>query len=266
VNVTVQVAGSDGSLGGRTTATSDATGLVRFSDLELRGPTGTRTLIFAADGFTPVTSSPITVTAGPPDIGASSATVPNGTVGAPTTIEIHVTDEFGNPVAGLAAGIAITVGGANPAPGLPVTEAGDGSYSASYVPLHTGNDEIGIQVNGLTLAQSPFISTVSPGPANPGTSTANVPTSTKAFEVGRIDVVTRDAQGNQQNHGGATVAIIFVQGTNRLPLPPESIVDNGEGTYTAFYTQIGIGAFSVEITLDGVAIQGSPYSTFISLF
>jgi adhesin/invasin len=266
VNVTVQVAGSDGSLGGRTTATSDATGLVRFSDLELRGPIGTRTLIFAADGFTPVTSNPITVTAGPPAVGASSATVPNGTAGTPTVIEIHVTDEFGNPVAGLAASIAITVGGANPSPGLPVTEAGDGSYSASYVPLHTGNDEIGIQVNGLTLARSPFISTVSPGPANPATSTANVPASTRVFEVGRIDVFARDAQGNQQNRGGGAVAITFVQGTNRIPLPAESIVDNGDGTYSGFYSQIGIGAFSVEIMLNDGAIQGSPYSTFISLF
>jgi hypothetical protein len=62
------------------------------------------------------------------------------------------------------------------------------------------------------------------------------------------------------------VAITFVQGALRIPLPAESIVDNGDGTYSGFYSQIGIGTFSVEITLDGAAILGSPYSTFISLF
>jgi hypothetical protein len=266
VNVTAQIAGTDGSLGGRTTASSDANGRVRFSNLELRGSTGAKTLIFAADGFTPITSNPITVTAGPPAAASSSASVPNGAVGVPTTIEIQVADQFGNPVGGAAAGIAITVGGANPSPGLPVTEVGGGSYTASYVPFHIGSDEIGIQIDNLTLANSPFISTVSPGAANPGTSTATVPASTRAFEVARIDVVTRDAQGNQLNHGGSTVTITFVQGTNRILLPPESIGDNGDGTYSAFYSQIGLGAFSVEITLDGGAIKGSPYSTFITLF
>jgi filamin/ABP280 repeat protein/invasin-like protein len=266
VSVTAQIAGGDGSLGGRTTATSDGNGRVRFVDLELRGPAGSRTLIFAADGFTSVTSSPITVTAGPPSVGSSSASVPNGNVGAPTTIEIHIADEFGNPVAGAAAGVSVTVAGANPSPGLPVTEVGGGSYSASYVPVHSGSDEVGIQLNGLTLAGSPFISTVLAGPADPATTTAFVPPSTRFFETGRIDVTTRDSQGNPLNHGGAAVTITFVQGTNRFPLPPELIVDNGDGTYSGFYSRIGLGAFSVEITLNGAAIQGSPYSTFINLF
>jgi hypothetical protein len=78
--------------------------------------------------------------------------------------------------------------------------------------------------------------------------------------------VTRDSQGNQLNRGGETVAITFVRGETRIPLPPELIVDNGNGTYSGYYSQIGLGAFSVEITLNGAAIQGSPYSTFINLF
>ena len=142
VDVTVQIAGSEGSLGGRTTASSDADGHVRFSDLQIRGSVGSRTLIFAADGFTPVTSSPITVTAGPPAASASSATVPNGVAGTPTAIAIRATDQFGNPATGAAAGISVAVEGANPTPGLPVTEAGPGAYSASYVPIHSGGDQI----------------------------------------------------------------------------------------------------------------------------
>jgi hypothetical protein len=181
-------------------------------------------------------------------------------------MEIRVADQFGNPVAGAAAGISVSVAGANPTPSLPVTEVGGGAYSASYAPIHSGIDQIAIQIAGGTPAGSPFSSTVSPGPSDPTTTTATVPPSTRVFEIGRIDVVSRDAQGNQLNQGGAAVTITFVQGSNRIPLPPESIVDNGDGTYTGLYSRVGIGPFSVEITLNGAAIQGSPYSTFISLF
>jgi hypothetical protein len=255
VNVTVQIAGSDGSLGGRTTATSDANGRVRFSDLELRGPVGTRTLIFAADGFTPVTSSPITVTAGPPAAGASSATVPNGTAGAPTTIQIQVADQFGNPVAGAAAGISITVAGANPSGGLAATEVGGGLYSALYVPVHGGNDEVGIQVNGLTLAGSPFTSMVVPGPSDPAHSTAEVTaTPTVFYFTIRIVVTARDAQGNPTGVGGDRVQLA-IDGA-----PPAAAADNGNGTYSAEFISFSPN-HTVAITLNDSPIQGSPYTT-----
>ena len=255
VNVTVQIAGSDGSLGGRTTATSDASGRVRFSDLELRGSIGTRTLIFAADGFTPVTSSPITVTAGPPAAGASSATVPNGTVGAPTAIEIHLADEFGNPVAGAAAGISIAVAGANPTPGLPITEVAAGSYSASYVPVHTGSDAISIQIPGLTLAGTPFTSIVAPGPSDAAHSTAEVTTTPNVFYYTiRIVVTARDAQGNPTGTGGDRVQVAMDGG------PPAAATDNGNGTYSAEFLSLSPN-HTVAITLNDSPIQGSPYTT-----
>jgi Big-like domain-containing protein/invasin-like protein/filamin/ABP280 repeat protein len=255
VNVTAQIAGGDGSLGGRTTATSDANGRVRFSNLELRGPTGARTIIFAADGFTPVTSNPITVTAGPPAANSSSASVPNGTVGVPTTIQIQVADQFGNPVGGAAAGIAITVGGANPSPGLPVTEVGGGSYSASYVPVHTGSDEIGIQVAGLTLASSPFTSIVLPGPTDPAHSTAEVTLIPNIFYFTiQIVVTARDVQGNPTGTGGDRVQVA-VDGAS-----PVAATDNGNGTYSAEFVSLS-PSHTVAITLNDSPIQGSPYTT-----
>ena len=255
VNVTVQIAGSDGSLGGRTTATSDANGRVRFSDLQLRGPAGSRTLLFAADGFTPVTSSPITVTAGPPAAGASSATVPNGTSGAPTTIQLQVTDQFGNPVPGAASVISVTVGGANPSAGLAVTELGGGSYSASYVPVLSGSDQIGIQVNGLTLAGSPFTSIVAPGPSDPARSTAEVTATPSVFYFTiRIVVTARDAQGNPRGVGGDRVQLA-IDGA-----PPAAAADNGNGTYSAEFISFSPN-HTVAITLNDSPIQGSPYTT-----
>jgi hypothetical protein len=255
VNVTAQIAGGDGSLGGRTTAISDAGGRARFSDLVLRGPAGSRTLIFAADGFTPVTSSAITVAAGPPAAGSSSASVPNGTAGAVTTIQIQVADQFGNPVAGAASVISVTVGGANPSAGLAVTEVGGGSYSASYVPVHSGNDAIGVQVNGLTLAGSPFTSIVVPGLSDPAHSSAEVTaTPTVFYFTIRIVVTARDAQGNPTGVGGDRVQLA-IDGA-----PPAAATDNGNGTYSAEFISFSPN-HSVAITLNDIPILGSPYTT-----
>jgi hypothetical protein len=262
VRVTVQVAQGDGSAGGGTTATSDATGRVTFSDLELRGETGTRTLIFAAEGFTPVTSSEITVRPGPPAAGQSSFSVPNGTAGESTTITVRLRDEFGNNVSGAAGSLSITVSGANPSSGLSVTEEGNNSYTASYVPLHSGTDEVTVRFGEQTLggAQS---SNVSPGAADPARTTAQV-TRTGIFFV-RIDVqiTVRDAQGNQVGHGGDEILISANESAPRSCAPPDgneaTCVDNGDGTYVDAFVIIA-GEVTVNITLNGTPISGSPFT------
>jgi len=266
VRVTVGIDGGEGSLGGSTSARSDASGKVVFNDLFIRGEPGTRTLIFAAEGFSPAISSPIVVTAGPPALDRSSASVPDGTAGAVTSISIMLRDQFDNPVEGAAGLISVTVSGANPL-GLPVNEQGNGTYSASYTPIHAGADQIDILVDGNRIDHSPFTSNVVAGPASPATSTADVPANSSLFVNGTIIVYTRDAQSNVLGRGGETVAITFVHrdsGT-RIDVRGE-IRDNGDGTYTANYSQPGLGVFNVEITLNGSPIQGSPYQTTIVLF
>ena len=255
VNVTVQIAGSDGSLGGRTTATSDASGRVRFSDLELRGPVGARTLIFAADGFTPVTSSPITVTAGPPAASGSSASVPNGVAGASTAIAIHVADQFGNPVTGAAAGISIAVTGANPTATLPVTEVGGGAYSASYIPVHSGSDQVVVQLVSSAVPGSPFTSVVLSGPTDPAHSTAEVAAIPNVFFFTIRAVITaRDTGGNPVGRGGDRVQVAIDGGA------AIAATDNGDGTYLAEFVSFS-PSHTLAIVLNDIPIQGSPYTT-----
>ena len=174
VSVTAQIATGNGSLGGKTTVKSDASGKVTFTDLELRGEVGSRTLIFAADGFTPVSSSEIAVRAGPPSNDESAVQVRNGSAGTPTPITIRLKDAFGNAINDAGNKLTIGVEGANPAANLEVRDEGNGSYSASYTPVHTGHDVISVQFQGQPLAGGHFESTVTPGPADAGTSTARV--------------------------------------------------------------------------------------------
>ncbi len=252
VVVTVQIASGGGSLGGSTTARSNAEGRVSFEDLSIRGRPGNRTLLFAAIDFTPVTSAEIDVSPGPPAAGRSSAEVPNGVAGVATTISVQLEDEFGTRVAGAAGSIAISIAGANPAPSLPVTDRGGGSYTASYVPTRVGTDNVDLRVNGTGVAGSPFTSTIVPGPASPSTTTATVIKSGVLFYRIDASVTTRDAQGNPLGRGGDRIEIL-VNGS------PASVADNGNGTYTMGSLITIDPNPEVSIMLNGAPIFGSPY-------
>jgi filamin/ABP280 repeat protein len=253
VKVTVQIADGGGSLGGSTTAKSDENGRVTFTDLALRGEAGTRTLIFAAEGFTPVTSAAITVRPGPPAADRSSLSVPNGTAGVATPIALHLEDEFGNAITGAAALISLEIAGANPAAGVPVTDLGDGSYSASYLPIHSGIDVVSAGLGGQPLPGSPVQSVVVPGPADPAHTTADVTRTAGLFTRISAAVTVRDAQDNPVGRGGDRVQVQVND------IQPIDAVDNGDGSYS-FSLIIFATQFNVVITLNGTQIPGSPFT------
>jgi hypothetical protein len=252
VRVTVGIANGGGSLDGDTSVRSDASGRVRFVDLSIRGEPGTRTLIFAAEGFSPTISSSIVVAPGPPSPERSSVTVPDGTAGAATSISIRLGDEFGTSVEGAAGSITVAVTGANQVGNLPVTEQGNGAYSASYTPTLAGTDQVDVRVSGEAISGSPFTSTVVPGPASPATTTAQITRTGFIFTIVDIVVTTRDAQGNLVGKGGDLVEV-QLNGANLGALE-----DNGDGTYSDSFGTFG-PVESVGITLNGLPIAGSPF-------
>ncbi|MGH7510738.1 MAG: filamin/ABP280 repeat domain-containing protein [Gemmatimonadales bacterium] len=251
VAVTVQIADGGGSLGGNTTARSDAHGVVTFTDLSIRGAPGERTLIFAASDYTSATSAGIEVGPGPPVAGASSASVENGTAGAATVINVRLEDAFGTPVEGAADDIEVAVEGANPAADLVVSGRGGGSYAASYTPIRTGTDQVVVRVRGTAVPGSPFASVVEAGPADPATSTASVTRSGIIFI--NVLVTTRDANGNLLNRGGDQVQVQLNGGEF------QTIEDRGDGTYTGSFF-VGFSSAKVVILLNGAQLAGSPYT------
>jgi adhesin/invasin len=215
--------------------------------------------ITASAGGTVLGRATVTVTPGPPVATAATASVPAGTAGAPTVVAITLNDRFGNPVPGAAGQIAVAVAGANPAARVNVEERGGGEYRAAYTPIHIGTDQVDVRVNGEPVPGNPFASTVSPGPADPGHTTAIVPEG--AFgQVLEIRVSAADAQGNPVGHGGDQVKVTVV---NVTELPVD---DLGDGTYRALWRPFSFGTFRVEITLNGAAIAGSPYTLRVNLF
>jgi hypothetical protein len=261
VKVTVQVADGDGSVGGKTTVSSDANGRVTFTDLEFRGGTGNRTLIFAASGFTPVTTAEIAVRPGPPSGGQTSLSVPDGRAGERTTLTLRLKDEFGNSIPGAAGDLSIRIAGANPTESIAVAEGSGGSYTASYVPVRSGRDDVSVQYRGQPLAGASAASVVSPGPADPATTTAQVTRAGVLFVQVDVVVTARDAQGNPVGHGGDDVEIIPNGGGVRTCEPisqARTCVDKGDGTYVDRFILIG-NSVSVVIRLNGTPLSGSPF-------
>ena len=97
VAVTAAIASGPGTLAGTATRNTDGSGQATFTDLEIGGATGSHTLIFAAPGFTSVTSESV-------EVGRAATTTtitedgpdPSET-GAAVTVRFEVTSPGGTP-------------------------------------------------------------------------------------------------------------------------------------------------------------------------
>lgn len=253
VTVTAAINTGSGSVGGEATATSDANGRVKFTNLSIRGAPGRRIMIFAAEGFTSALSSSIVVSPGPADARESSASVPNGTAGETTVISIELHDEFGSSVEGEAGAVDIEVNGPNQQSGIEVSDKGGGNYSASYTPKVSGTDEVNIRIHGDLIAGNPLSSTVKTGPASPAKTTVTVIREGAFIYTYTVLVSTQDAQGNVLRHGGDHVQVQPIGGDIR------DAQDVGDGTYISRFASLNPDQKS-NIFLNGDALPGNPYS------
>jgi hypothetical protein len=162
VSVTAAIASGGGILSGTTTVQTNSTGLAQFTDLVITGTNGTRTLIFAAQDYTPAVSSTVNVVTPGPSAQQSTAHVPNGKPFRWTTIKITTRDAAGNPftTGGYGSLIKVSVSGANTNSSLTIFDEGDGTYEASYFPIFKGNDTITITIDGAPIQGSPYQSKV----------------------------------------------------------------------------------------------------------
>jgi hypothetical protein len=91
--------------------------------------------------------------------GQSTANVPDGTILVQTVITIQARDQFGNALTSGGSDVEVTVTGAN-STNATVTDNGNGTYSATYLPAVTGADTISITLDGAQISGSPFTSNV----------------------------------------------------------------------------------------------------------
>jgi hypothetical protein len=184
-----------------------------------------------------------------------------GAIGASTgsskgTIRVTVRDDSNNPIVG--ASVVLSASGTGnqlTQPGL--TDANGvatGFISSTVSEVKT----IAATADNISLSQTAQI-TVTPATLDPAASAAVVPAG-KIFQTTTIVVTGRDQFGNRVTIGGAKL-ILSITGANRRNRVNGS--DNGDGTYTASYVPFVLGDDIITITLDNVAIAGSPYTSTV---
>ena len=247
--VSASIPAGTGTLGGTTTATTNAAGAATFTGLLISGPIGAYTLTFSAPGLTPLNSASIALTAGNP-ASLSIITQPAATAqsGIPLSRQpvLRLRDGAGNPVSrsGVEVTAAIASGPAGGTLGGTTVVSTDGSGVATFTNLAltgpAGSYTLGFSSAGLpTITSSAISLTLLPGPAAQLTITTQPSAAaTNGVPFPQQPVVqVRDAGGNAVS--GALVSAAIASGGGSL---------GGSGTATSDAN--GMAAFS------GLSITG----------
>lgn len=154
-----------------------------------------------------------------------------------------------------------------------------GLYEVSYVPIIAGKYSLSITLQGTPIKDSPFTLTISAGDIDPAKCTADL-SATPSMTAGAtifFDITAKDIYGNTITKGGLVDIAILAkyQNSNAFGSPisaPDlanwqsiygtdisgSYKDLSTGKYTGQITVFRGGAFSLSITINGVAITGMP--------
>ena len=258
VAVTATASGG-ATLGGTRTQNTDGQGRAAFTDLVLSGTTGQVTLSFAASGYTGVNATPVTLLSAAPSPGASSFTVAPTSVevDSPITVTVQVRNAGGQPVAG--AGVTLSASGqANTITQPPPTDSA-GITTGTVSSTRAETKTISVLLAGQSVGSGQDV-IVTPGPADAGETTAQVPDGHSGSPT-TIVITTRDRYANPLTTGGLAGSLaVLVTGLN---LAAPTAQDQGDGTYTATYTPLLPSSDTVFITLGGVPIRGSPFTSAV---
>jgi hypothetical protein len=256
VGVTFAVGPNSGSITGAN-QTTNVNGIATVGSWQLDTLAGTNTLTATSAGLN---GSPVTFTATgtPAGLNAphSTATVPNGVAGSPTTISIQARDAFGNIRTTGGGSWTVAVTGANTA-NPSVTDNGDGTYTATYTPVVGGTDIITIRLGGTQIGGSPYNSTV----AKTASSTAITSHTPAPSVVGQGITVDVSVSGSGPTPGGSVTVsdgtdscnITLSGGDGSCVLTPST---SGNKTLTATYA--GNATYNGSVS-PGVSHQVDPF-------
>ena len=259
IPVTAAVASGNGVLGGTTTVATDAAGQAHFADLALTGKAGDYTLFFAAPGYLTASSNTVTLSSRGPSPSLSSISVIPTTLTAgvdQATVTVTVRDSAGGPITGLAVTLGASGAGNTLVQPSALSDAA-GEVTGTFSSTVAETKDLQALVGSVALDQVAHVTVVA-GPPDAGETDAQVGNG-KPLRLTHITIQTRDAFGNRLTRGGFAAHLsVSVTGENTAN---PALTDNGDGTYSAQYLPLLKGTDSIAVTLDGVAIRGSPYQS-----
>jgi hypothetical protein len=255
VPVTVSLTAT-GTLSGTFTVATDANGRATFADLAISNASGECTLLFASDGLQSVASSTIKVASTPSGDRSTIDAPASVEAGVPATVRVTVRDKNGTALDGIAVTLSSS-GGDNSISPASATTGSNGVATFSFSSTKAEQKSLSAKAGDVSIG--PVSLEVTPADPDAGHTTAQVPDG-RTFRSTRIKVQVRDRYDNSVTTGGATVAGTIVDGPN-AGWSSISVVDNQDGTYTLSYSPLWKGADLISITLNGMPISGSPYTS-----
>ncbi|HJR36595.1 MAG TPA: Ig-like domain-containing protein, partial [Gemmatimonadales bacterium] len=241
VVVTAAIASGGGTLGGSTTATTNASGLATFTNLSISGVVGGRTLGFSAPGLAGATSGTITLSAGAASQ-LSITTQPSNLAqsGVPFTTQpvIQLRDAAGNAVSQAGTNVTVAIASGGGALGGTTTVATSASGVASFAGLSitgtAGDRTLGFTAPGLTGATSAVVSITAGAPSNLAITTQPSSTAQNGVAFAQQPAIAlRDASNNPVSQAGVVVTAVIASGGGTLG-----------GTTTATTDGSGIATFT----------------------
>lgn len=172
---------------------------------------------------------------------------------AQTGVEITLT-----AVTGPSAVVTYT-GSLGPNGGVLTDATGKATFTTFKLTGTSGSYQISFGATGFMSVTSSVV-TLTAGAAVAATTTATVPDGVVG-QLTNIVIQARDVSGNAVTTGGAAI-LVTVTGVN--PIGPDPATDLGNGTYRYFYVATNGGTDTVAITLGGVGISGSPYTSLVT--
>jgi adhesin/invasin len=233
--------------------------------------TGTKagsTAITATIGNVPVTSTApiIHVAPGPGSPAKSLVSLTSSSLqaGGSITFTLQAVDAQGNP--DVSGGLKVAFALANHTGGQgtfsAVTDHKNGTYTATFTGTFAGVNNIVATIGGVKVVTGSPAVTVSPGVVNLAKSTVSL--SQASVELGGAITVTltaRDAYGNVETAGGLTVS--FMLGGSGDSSMFSSVVDHGNGTYTATFTAGTAGTNTIVAEIGGKPPTSAPVKVTI---
>ena len=262
--ITAQITSGSGGLT-NSQATTNASGLATFSGLTITGVTGPFTLQFGQSGYTSVSTSPITLTAGAASqLGMAvqpSASVQGGSL-FPTQPTIQVRDASGNSVP--LPGTTITVA-KNSGPGTlggTLTAQTNASGAVTFTDLVI-NGALGTHdlrfstTTGLASVVSSAINVVAGTGTQLALTTPPAATTTSGSPLGQQPVVQlKDATGNNVSTSGIVITATIASGSGILTNATATTSASGAATFSGLTLTGAAGSWTLQFSAGG----GSGYT------
>jgi adhesin/invasin len=176
--------------------------------------------------------------------------------GESSVVTVQLRDESGNPLA--FGGDSVVLYSSESL--SPVSDNGDGTYTATFSSILASTHIISGSVNGDWITNEGSVA-VLPGPAEPGASV--VMAEFETVEVGSTSTIfvgLYDQYGNQLISGGDQVSCFISAGSGSL----SSMVDNGDGIYSATLFSADAGQTVVGCLVNGVVVSDTATVEFVA--